>query len=176
MSKKHTDIEVKRDKTETPPARAEGWGPLMSLRDDIDRLFDDFGAGMWRWPLSRRAADALPAMRDWQRMPAMEVVECDGEYRLTAELPGMAPADIDVKVTDGNITIRGEKTEERKDEKDNYLLNERRYGSFHRTLPLPSGVNADDVTAEFASGVLTITLPKTEEAKQKERKVEVQAA
>lgn len=176
MSKKHTDIDVKHEKTATTPARTEGWGPLMSLRDDIDRLFDEFGAGMWRWPLARRAGGAFPAMRDWVRAPVIDVVDAEGAYRLTAELPGMTPADIDVKVTDATITIRGEKTDERKEEKEDYLLSERRYGSFHRTLPLPDGVDADAIAAEFVNGVLTVTLPKTTAAKQKVRKVEVKAA
>lgn len=176
MSKKQTDIDVKRETTTTPPARTEGWAPLMTLRDDFDRLFDEFGAGMWRWPLPRRAVEAFPAMRDWVRAPAMDMIDSDGAYRLTAELPGMTPDDIDVTVTDMSLTIRGEKTEETKDEKDNYLLSERRFGSFQRTLPLPEGVNAEAIAAEFASGVLTITLPKTAEAKQKQRKVEVKAA
>jgi HSP20 family protein len=103
-------------------------------------------------------------------------VECDGEYRVTAELPGMTAENIDIKLSDGTMTIRGEKSEEKKEEKEDYLVSERRYGEFQRILSIPSGVDAEAVSADFANGVLTVTLPKTPEAKQKERKVEVKSA
>ncbi|MGF6862808.1 HSP20 family protein [Rhodobacteraceae bacterium MBR-64] len=173
MSKKKSEIEVRR---ETSPATVGGWPLMLSLRDEIDRLFDDFGAGLWREPLSRRMHALLPTGSELALMPATELVECDGEYRITAELPGMTAEDIDIKMSDGTITIRGEKSEEKKEEKEDYLVSERRYGEFQRTLSLPSGVDADAVSADFANGVLTVTLPKTPEAKQKERKVEVKSA
>lgn len=173
MSNKKSEIEVRR---ETPPATAEGWPSMLSLRNEIDRLFDDFGAGLWQHPLARRAHSLFPAGAEWALQPATELVECDGEYRVTAELPGMTADDIDIKLSDGTITIRGEKSEEKKEEKEDYLVSERRYGQFQRTLSLPSGVDADAVSADFANGVLTVTLPKTPEAKQKERKVEVKSA
>jgi HSP20 family protein len=91
-------------------------------------------------------------------------------------VPGMTAENVDIKMSDGTITIRGEKSEEKKEEKEDYLVSERRYGEFQRTLSLPSGVDADAVSADFANGVLTVTLPKTPEAKQKERKVEVKSA
>lgn len=173
MSKKKSEIEVRR---ETPPATVEGWPSMLSLRNEIDRLFDDFGAGLWRHPLSRRVNSLLPASAEWALQPATELVECNGEYRVTAELPGMNAEDIDIKLSNGTITIRGEKSEEKKEEKDDYLVSERRYGEFQRSLSLPTGVDADAVSANFANGVLTVTLPKTPEAKQKERKVEVKSA
>lgn len=173
MSKKNTAIEVQK---ETPPAAAESWPSMLSLRTEIDRLFDEFGAGLWRQPFSRRMNALLPAGTGWVLQPPTEFVECDGEYRLTAELPGMAAENIDIKLNDGTITIRGEKSEERKEEKEDYLVSERRYGEFQRTLSLPSGIDADAVKADFANGILTVTLPKTPEAKQKERKVEVKTA
>lgn len=173
MSKKKSAIEVRK---ETPPATAEGWPSMLSLRHEIDRLFDDFSSGLWRQPLSRRVHSLFPASAEWTLQPATELVECDGEYRVTAELPGMTAKDIDIKLSDGTITIRGEKSEAKKEEKEDYLVSERRYGEFQRTLSLPSGVDADAVSADFANGVLTVTLPKTPEAKQKERKVEVKSA
>ncbi|MDD9731281.1 Hsp20/alpha crystallin family protein [Mameliella sp. AT18] len=176
MSKDKSKIEVRQDKHATAPAQAEGWSPLVSLRHEIDRLFDDFGAGSWRHPLSRRMQSMFPASESWFMSPATEVVDCDGEYRITAELPGMTADDIEIKLNDGTITIRGEKSEEKKEEKEDYLLSERRYGSFQRSVPLPSGIDPDKVAASVANGVLTVTLPKSEEAKQKERKIEVKAA
>jgi HSP20 family protein len=176
MSKKKSEIEVKHEKAQPAPVPADPWAPLTSLRSEIDRLFDDFGSGSWRQPLSRRMQGLLPVMREWPHSPAVELVECDGEFRITAELPGMTPEDVDIKLGDGTISIRGEKSEEKKEEKEDYLLSERRYGSFQRSLPLPSGIDTDAVAANFANGILTVTLPKSAEAKQKERKIEVKAA
>ncbi|WP_319520272.1 Hsp20/alpha crystallin family protein [uncultured Martelella sp.] len=173
MAKKKSGIEVQR---ETAPASTEGWPSMLSLRNEIDRLFDDFGVGLWRQPLARRMHALRPAGREWLPQPATEFVECDGEYRITAELPGMSVDNIDIKLNDGSITIRGEKSEEKKEEKEDYLVSERHYGEFQRTLSLPAGVDADAVKADFANGVLTVTLPKSPEAKQKERKVEVKSA
>lgn len=173
MSKKKSEIEVRK---EMPPAPVEGWPTMLSLRNEIDRLFDDFGAGFWRQPLSRRVHSLFPAMSEWALQPATELVECDGEYRFTAELPGMTAEDIDIKLSDGTIIIRGEKSEEKKEEKEDYIVSERHYGEFQRSIPLPSGIDADAVAADFANGVLTVKLPKTPEAKQKERKVEVKSA
>lgn len=173
MSRKKSEVDVHKD---TGPASPEAWPSMHSLRHEIDRLFDDFGAGLWRQPLSRRMQGWLPAGGEWALRPATEVVDCDGEYRITAELPGMTADDVSIKLTDGTIAIRGEKSEEKKEEKEDYLLSERRYGAFQRTLALPSGVDTDAISADFANGVLTVTLPKTPEAKQKERKVEIGSA
>lgn len=173
MSKKKREIEVRK---ETAPTSSEGWPPILSLRHEINRLFDDFGTGLWRQPLSQRMHALLPAESEWGLRPVTEFAACDGEYRMTAELPGMTADDIDIKLSDGAITIRGEKSEEKKEEKEDYLVSERRYGEFQRTLTLPSGIDADSVSADFANGVLTVTLPKSAEAKQKERKVEIKTA
>lgn len=157
------------------PASGDAAGPLLSLREEIDRLFDEVGSGFWR-PLSRRMQTATPGLRAWASAPAVEVADCDGEYRVTAELPGMGPHDVELRLSEGMLTIRGSKSEERKEEKADYLVAERRYGAFQRSLPLPPGVDADAISAQHKDGVLTITLPKTAEARQKERRIEVTAA
>lgn len=175
MAKEKSEVDVKREKPESP-ATAETSAPLASLREEIDRLFDDFGTGLWRQPLSRRMRSLFPTAAEWASAPAMEIAECNGDDRITAELPGLTPDDVEVKLSDGMITIHGQKSEERREEKENYLLSERRYGSFRRDLPLPQGVDADNVTASVANAVLTAMLPKTVEAKKKERKIEVKAA
>jgi len=186
MTKNKAKIEVKHETSTlaptpattpmTAPAPAEGWAPFLSLRDEVDRLFNDFGAGFWKRPLSRDMFGRIANTASWHLSPAVEVVDCDGEYRLTAELPGMAPEDVEIRMADGTITIRGEKTEDKKEEKDDYILSERRYGSFHRALPVPAGIEPGDVSAHFANGVLTVTMPKSKEAKEKERRIEVKAA
>lgn len=160
---------------ETRPALSEGWAPLVSLREEIDRLFDDFGSGFWRRPLMRRVGLGSEPLA-WRLSPLCEVVESNGEYRIAAEVPGLSPADVEITLRDSVLTIHGEKSEEKREEKGDYLLNERRYGAFHRTIPLPAGADADKIAAEMSNGVLTTTLPKTAAAKAAERKIEVKAA
>lgn len=146
-----------------------GWEPLLSLRREIDRLFDDMS-----WRPSR-----LFEMRPWARMPtvpAADIVEQDGEFVITLDVPGMDEKDIEVKVTDDAITIRGEKTEEKEEEKEDYRLSERRHGSFVRTFRLPDSVDADKISATYGKGVLKLVMPKTDSAKRKQRKIEVKAA
>lgn len=176
MSKDKNEVDIRHEKATPSHAPAANWPPLVSLREEIDRLFDDFGAGFWRSPLPHRMQDLLSAPARWPVSPTMEIADIEGEYRITAELPGMTPDGIEIKLTDGMITIRGEKTEENKEEKENYLLSERRYGAFHRSQTLPAGIDTDAVTANYSNGVLTVTLPKTAEARQSERSIEVKAA
>lgn len=173
MSKHQTAVDVQRD---TAPARAQSrdaWAPLSGLRDEIDRLFDDFGAGFWRHPLARRMQPEADLEGGIALSPMIEVVARNGGYAITAELPGLGPKDVDIRVSDGMLTIRGEKTEETHDEDASYLVSERRYGAFQRSLRLPAGTDPDKITAQLAQGVLTLTLPKTADAIQNERKIEI---
>lgn len=177
MSKKTENVAVHREpSTEIRPTGSEGWGPMVTLREEIDRLFDDFGSGFWRRPLMRRTGARSPEPMAWRLSPVVEVVDCNGEYRIAAEVPGLAATDVDITLHDSMLTIRGEKSEEKREEKADYLLSERRYGSFHRTIPLPSGADAEHISAELSNGVLTVTIPKTAAAKAAERKIEVKAA
>jgi HSP20 family protein len=94
----------------------------------------------------------------------------------SAELPGMDEKDIEVKVSNGTLTIKGEKKEEKEERDKDFYLSERRYGSFARSFEVPAGVDPAHIEARFAKGVLTVTLPKSPEAKQNEKKIEVKAA
>ncbi len=154
-------------KTETKSNRPAEWRPFESLRREMDRLFDDFQLGSWRSPFGRSVFDAEPSWRDemsGSKSPAVDVVEKEKAYEITAELPGIAEGDIDVKFSDGVLSIRGEKKEEKEEKKKDWYLSERRYGSFQRTFRVPDGVDPDKIAAKFKDGVLTITLPKTPEA------------
>jgi HSP20 family protein len=115
----------------------------------------------------------LPPVVGW--LPSVQIVESKDELTLTAELPGMKESDIDMSIDDGLLTIRGEKTEERKesDEEKKFLLFERSYGSFQRSFALPRTVDVSKITAEFDKGVLEVHLPKTTEAKAKGQKIEI---
>ncbi len=108
-------------------------------------------------------------------MPPAEIVENKNEIVLTLELPGMTKKDVEVAFEDGVLTIRGEKTETRKegDEERKYHLWERTYGSFTRSFTLPNTVDPTAIAAAFENGILTVKLPKTAEAKAKGRKIEV---
>jgi HSP20 family protein len=158
------------------PALQE-WRPLESLRREVDRLFDDFGQGFLRAPF-RSLADFEPL---WARKltggaaPAVDIVESDKAYEVTAELPGMDEKNIEVKVAEGGLTIKGEKNEEKEEKRKGYHLSERRFGSFERYFRLPEGVDGDKIEASFEKGVLTVTLPKKPEAQKPEKKIEIKA-
>jgi len=153
------------------PARAEpAWQPLASLREEMDRLFDNFWRG-FGGGLPTRGGTSFTLSA-----PAIDMVEGEGEYRITAELPGIDAADVDVSVSGDVLTISGEKKQERNEKAENYFVSERSFGSFRRSLQLPQGTDPEKVSAEFSKGVLTVTLPKTPEAVRQPRKIEVKAA
>ena len=105
--------------------------------------------------------------RGWA--PAVNAAETKDEFTVTAELPGMKPEDVSVDFTDGMLTIRGEKLNEKTEKEDDrtYYMWERRFGTFQRTLPFPGGIDDKKIAAEFKDGVLTVRLSKTEEVKPK---------
>jgi HSP20 family protein len=154
--------------TSTAPAR-EGWGPLDTLRREVDRLFDDFGSPGWpfapRRALAGRSELPWPAFEAWRMAPAVDLVEKDGEWELTAELPGLDETDIEISVANGALTLRGRKEQSKEEVRKEYHVSERRYGAFQRSFRLPEGVDADRIAATFGKGVLTLSLPKTAEAK-----------
>src|SRR6516164_201248 len=168
-------VEVK--KAERPaPALAE-WRPFESLRREIDNLFDDFWSGSWRSPLTLRFPDVEPFRRGeiWGKAPAVDVAETEKGYEITAELPGMDESNIDVKVADGVLTIKGEKQEEKEEKKKDYYISERRYGAFERSFRLPEGIDTDKIDASFKNGVLKVVLLKTPEAQKAQKKIDVKA-
>jgi HSP20 family protein len=178
MAETVTKLPVKREKAPDTASAVEAWQPLDSLRQEIDRLFDDFGRGFWQ-PFRRSLFSVEPFFRRELKlaaMPAVDVAESDKAFELTAELPGMDEKNIEVKVVDGNLTIKGEKQEEKEEKKKDYYLHERRFGSFERSFELPEGVEVDKIEAAFKKGVLTVTLPKKPEAQKPAKKIEVKAA
>jgi HSP20 family protein len=177
MAEKPTELKVR---TESPPAPREeaGWMPFESLRREVDRLFDDFGTTRWDWPLLRPLGRGMLAARpfQWAPAPAMDIVEKDGAFRLTVELPGLDAADIEVKVSDGMITVSGEKKEEEEAKEGDFRLSERRYGKFERSFSLPDSIETAKIEASFSKGVLTVVMPKSASALAAEKKIEVKAA
>lgn len=134
------------------------WDPfreMLSLRRTMDRLFDD--------ALSGSQNEYLPSA--WNL--ALDVIENDDEYQVKASVPGVKPEDLDITYNNNTLVIKGELKEEREVEENRYHLRERRYGSFSRSLTLPSNVSPEGIRADYDSGVITLHLPKAEEAKPK---------
>lgn len=109
--------------------------------------------------------------------PAVNMAETKDEYTVTAELPGLKPEHVSVDFTDGMLTIRGDKVEEKTEKEDDrtFYMWERRFGTFQRTLPFPGGIADKKIAAEFKDGVLTVHLPKTEEVKPKRQAIPIAA-
>ena len=170
-----TKVPVKTQKGEAAKGHAEN-RPLETLRRQVDHLFDDFQRGYWHLPFRRSVLDVEPYWRGdvaFSAVPAVDIVEKDTGYTVTTELPGVAEGDIDVKFSDGMLTITGEKREEKEEKKKDYFLSERRYGSFKRSFRVSDGIDADKIEAIFKNGVLTVTLPKTAEAQKKSKTIAI---
>ena len=173
-----TNVSVKtEDKKAARPTVPQAWSPYFNLRQEIDRLFEDFGKGFFASPF--RPFDFEP---QWSRAaaaasaPAVDIAESDKAYEITAELPGLDEKNIEVKVANDTLTIKGEKKEEKEQKEKDYYLSERSYGSFERYFRVPEDVDVDKIEANLKSGVLRVVLPKKAEAQKPEKKVEVKAA
>lgn len=135
------------------------FGRLSDLREELDRLFEaPFG-------------EACRSLTDWA--PAMELAENKDSVVVKAELPGMKKEEIEVTLHEGILSVAGERKSERKEEEAGLYRSERFYGRFQRAITLPAPVAGDKVKADYKDGILTITLPKTEEAKPKQIDVKV---
>jgi HSP20 family protein len=147
-----------------------GNDPFLSLHREVNRLFDDvFRGGTGQMLTGGQGQGAEGAVM----MPHIDVSETDRELKVCAELPGVSENDVDIRLEDDVLVIRGEKKFERKDEKENYHFVERSYGTFQRALRLPGPINPDQVQARFENGVLTVTLPKTEQT-ERSRRIQIQ--
>ncbi|RSV18882.1 Hsp20/alpha crystallin family protein [Sphingomonas sp. ABOLG] len=151
--------------------RSSGEAPLGWLRSEIDRLFENFSSPA-RSAFGSRLG-SLAALDGMFSLPALEMAEKDKEYRLSAEIPGMSEDQIDVSVADGILTISGEKRDEEDRKDGDYMLRERRYGSFVRKINLPKDVDPNAVSAHVDKGVLIITLPKDEKAGEQKRRIPI---
>lgn len=177
MTEKKTAIEVKREPERAVGASVPDWGPIQALRHQMDRLLADFDWPDLRLALPRKIAIVPQAWPEFGiAIPPVDLVERNGGYELQAELPGLTEDQIEVKLTNGMVTIKGEKSSERVEDEDDYHLRERSFGSFQRSFRVPANVDADKIEARFDKGVLKVTLPKSAVAIQQERKIDVKAA
>jgi HSP20 family protein len=140
------------------------WDPfrdIMTLRDRMNRLFEDMSA--YRGEEKDLAASA------WA--PAVDIYETENEVVLTAEVPGVDEKDIEIKVEDNTLTLRGERKFEKETKEENFHRIERAYGSFFRSFTLPTYVDHDKIEAEHENGVLKIRMPKKLELKPRKVKI-----
>ncbi len=140
------------------------WEPfrgVTSLQEQVNRLFND--------AFERQGEES--SLTAWA--PAVDIYETEHELVVKADLPDVDPKDLDIRVENNVLTIRGERKFEKKVNEENYLRVERAYGSFARSFTLANSANSDAIKADYQNGVLTLTIPKREEAKPKQIKVNV---
>jgi HSP20 family protein len=145
-------------------ARLEPFRGISTWQDQFNRLFNE----------SFRTHAEESAVTSWA--PAVDIYETPNELVVKADLPDVNEKDIDVRVENNLLTIRGERKFEKSVAEENFLRVERTYGSFSRSFSLPNTLNAEAIAAEYTNGVLTVTLPKREETKPRQVKVTVTAA
>jgi HSP20 family protein len=143
--------------------------PFGTLRSEMDRLFDSFMGGLPTFP----SMFGPGGSRGFALSPSMDVKETNKEIVVETELPGLDEKDISLTVQNGVLTIQGEKKLDYDEEKENYHVMERRYGSFQRSLRLPDTVDDTKINARFDNGVLKVTLPKRPELTREQRKIEI---
>ena len=177
------EIDVRRRESGTTlPMQRRDMRPAMfepfQMMREMDRMFDRV-LGAFGVPSMRRAFEPE---HFWEgergfnfAAPAVDFAEDDKAYHLTAELPGLSEQDINLELSGDALTITGEKREEKEEKEKNYHHSERRFGSFRRAIQLPQHVDRDRIEANFKNGVLSVTLPKTQDAMQHQRKIEVKA-
>ena len=161
------DVSTTKGQTAPAPADAGGWGSLDAFRREMDRLLDDFG--MAGWP----GRGAMRLMASMPPVPALDMVETADGYEITAELPGIDPEKIELKVSGDDLILKGEKREETESHDRNRHVSERRYGSFQRRLRLPADADAAGITARTDKGVLTVKVPKSAAATAAEKKIAI---
>jgi len=141
--------------------RWDAYSGLSGLQEQVNRLFES--------TFPRRTDNS--ALTTWA--PAVDIYETENELIVKADLPDISEKDLDVRVENNMLTIRGERKFEKKVEEENYLRVERAYGAFSRSFSLPNTVNNEAIKADYKNGVLTVTLPKRAESKPKQVKVNV---
>ncbi len=166
-------VEVKSEpsiEVAEPRSSRRGLAPLWDFERDFERAFENFFNRGWlrapRWD--------LPALREplGEKMPKVNVIDRDNEVVIEAELPGVKKDDLDISLTENTVTIKASTRKEESEEKGDYHRREISTGYFARTLPLTAAVQGENAKAEFKDGMLTLTLPKAEQAKRLNIKVD----
>lgn len=163
-------IPWRKEATSLPIRRGRRGISLFDLRNQMNRLFDEF----FERPFALSPFfDEFDLVGDFS--PRIDIAESDKEITISADLPGVEPEDIDIYLEGNTLTISGEKQAEKEEKGKRFYRLERSYGSFYRTIPLPDEVEEDKIDATFKRGVLKIRLPKTAEAQKRTKRITVKA-
>lgn len=157
------------------PAKPAAWDPFTAIRrmsDEMDRLFLGFGHRRYTLPELWRRPEL--GAGDWA--PDVEVLERKGELVVRADLPGMSPEDVKVEISDGTLSIEGERKYEKEEKKEGFYRSERAYGRFSRAIALPEGVAVDKAAAAFKNGVLEVTMPAPKAVEPEKRRLDVKVS
>jgi len=158
---------TQRKEVALAPKAGDPWTLLRQMTSELDRIFDGPFVS-FNWPAFKQLA--VPA--EWS--PKVDLFEKDNRLVTRVDLPGMKKEDVTVEVSDGRLTLTGERKRESEERKEDYFRCEREYGSFQRVVPLPEGVKPEDVKAIFADGVLEVSVPMPAKPANKARKIEIQ--
>lgn len=157
-------IPWRRANNQTPTVYRDSDNPVLTLHREVNRLFDDvFRSFDMPAPFSR--------LSSWPSWPNVELTETDRDIRVTAEVPGLEEKDMEVLLKDGVLTLRGEKKSETED--NDRQFSERFYGRFERRIGLDAEIDENEVSASFKNGILTVTLPKTEQAQHGAKRIAI---
>jgi len=162
---------TRKEETAMTPTRfgRDPFGVLRQMASEFDRVFDEPF-----WPSFGRPFNGFLAPRTTAWSPEIDVFERDNRLVTKIDLPGMKKQDVKVEVTDGWLTIFGERKNEVEEKKENYYRCEREFGNFYRAVPLPENVKFEDVKATFADGVLEVSVPLAVHVEPKPRSVPIE--
>ncbi|WP_161598995.1 Hsp20/alpha crystallin family protein [Aidingimonas lacisalsi] len=144
--------------------------PFWQMHRELDRWMDN-ALRRWNLPVGQESLDALEGMI----RPSVDIAERDHEYRISIEVPGVDRKDLKLSLDDHRLVVEGEKRQESRNDDDRYQRVERIYGSFRRVLDLPGDAKAEDISADFANGVLTVTLPRDTNVAAARREIPIQS-
>jgi HSP20 family protein len=163
---------AEKKETALAPGRAsrDPFALLRKMTTELERAFDEPFGRTFRWPSLRSVA--VPESANWA--PEIDVFERDNRLITKIDLPGLKKEDVNVEVTDGYLTISGERKAESEEKKENFYRCERSYGSFYRAVPLPEGAKLEDVKATFLDGVLEVSVPLPAKVEAKPRSVKIE--
>ncbi len=139
------------------------WRPLRDLKREMDRLWTEFFG-----------RESLPETLNTEWVPALDISETKDTVIVRADVPGINPEDLEITISGNVLTIKGEKKQEKEEKGENFYRVERSYGSFVRSVQIPTEIDADKIEASYKNGVLKIILPKKEEAKGKQIPVKIE--
>jgi HSP20 family protein len=179
--KEKKEKETKEQSSELARTEAQPLTPftpfafMRRFAGDMERLFEDFES--FRFP-SLFTKEFFPFRKEFEHVawvPQVEVLQKNGKFTVRVDLPGMKKDDVKVELTEGVLTISGERKDEKEEKHEGYYRSERSYGSFYRQIPLPEGAKADTATAEFTDGVLEISM-QAPEREPRARRLEIKQA